>query len=1252
MLTGWGITDLVCRSTVILTIGWSWTILLKQFPVFRRIVLQWVFLSLAILPLTVLLPKFTWEIPGSFEGLKGHESWVRPSAETVSPTSLLTQSDTSAAARATVPQFVPSKADTPLGKSRESATQTGRVEVKTSSTSESRPPVSFTGSAVKAEGRRLLVASVVCYGIVVLLLWGRLIWEWRTVHLLSSGLRPCQSEEWLQIVEEFRKQLGIHSRIDVQRTEQSTTPLTYGWLHPVLLLPETVLAGSTTRQTRMIVLHELIHVQGNDFAWLIAVRMVQSLYWIHPASWLLGRSFAETLEEVCDGMCALEFGTQAYSETLIEVTRMVQRPVRDTLGVAMSRPSRLSLRLQRIQLHGGLVMSRLSTASMAMLMLVVVPVMAMTLFVQPVRAQSVIDKPDLETKSSRRPESTLLNPRANKLAVDSTASAPEAELKKSLPPRAFLELQDEQGRCLGLTAARVRRVRWVQGRLTFDSTWSELTTDTAGRMTVSVPDMTGINENIILDIEVAGRAPQMDGFKVHHQLEPTVPDLVRMRAGTQLTTRIFDADGKPISDARVSLLADIEPDGSDVWHHLRMSDKEGRLEICVPGNAVFGLIVVSERGAPFRRVYPASTNQLQEIHLQRGCVVSGQLLDRSGRPVPNCEVTLEEEDSQAVSTEFEVKRHGGGALDLTFQQQTDATGRFRFLPMTGNIRVYLECREGADPPQIILPVSLKLPSVGEKWLPLMLAPTGQISGHILRPDGSPIANQTLELLVPPQLSLSYITLQTTRTDASGHYSLHVPFPLEMAQIGAGRARGSDGKLWEIQPTTPSRGTNRQWKVVERYLGEPWTVNWMMVAPADRSQDNAVLESSDVLPEWQSLAQLEQEIEQARQRYLAAPAGEARDELDPRLRMVDRCLEFETDHRGTRQGLGALHFVMRAAATSTRRQLTAARDKAIDVLDQHYTKHPDVDLMIDEFDAGNGATNPEGLLLHLAEHSPFDYVRATALYELAEHQIQLAYQKVVMHQMLLSPEAEFEALLKIQSSDSSRVWLREQRLQALEMQAALKGVDLEALRAGAVELLDRVVNNYPGVAAPRRRWQNTRGLHEHSELMLVDSPESDARRTISERAEMLRFRQTRLRNGMAAPEIEGLDFYQRTIRLSQYRGQVVLLAVGLGNSDQILCVKCVQLLKRFKGQPVQCLSVISGSGSGGYSVRSIIEDSKITWPIIRDSSEDDIAERWCQYTSPEIYLIDRQGIIRDHLSEDNSSIEVLVNKVESLLKLED
>lgn len=1256
------ILEFLARSTLVLTLLLLTAGLCRRSLLPRQAILQIGLVSLLFLPLTLPIPKFRWTVvipisSSEVDLLRSTETIeAKPPLAVPSTTPPIPSPNQGHALADSHRQFTAAEQRLLAETAPAPIPQAGRVPAPLAKPVPSFPELPVISPPPFRAFMSVRVWSGV-YAIGVLLMWLRLAFGLWQLHSWRRRSMLHHADVWIDEVQACRQRLRIAATIEIKSTAELTTPLTFGWWRPTLIVPVAVLQRSTPAERRAIVLHELTHIQRQDFAWMIILHTVQSLYWFHPLMWWFAGKFTATQEEVCDAICVSEFGARTYSEALVNVARTTRRAAVLTLGLAMSRSSRLSQRLKRIQLQGGLSMSRLSRWNRWALWGAAVPCAIALMLINPVRAREGQATADASTSNASAipndSPSAPVNPENASAAPPKTvALAQKTETAQPLLPRVVVQLKDATGQApLVSTAVRVRRLRRVNRFPEFEAAAIELTSDAAGLLTIPINDVPADADSVALEISATDLAPEFDEFPLLRTADQLEPRVLKLVPGLTLTTRVFDSEGRPVPDARVWILADVDEASSDTWRSYRHSRADGLLQLDVPRDKLFGFSLVSDRGAPYRIVCPAGTRQLSEIHLPRGCVVAGQLLDRQGKPVPNSAIVLEAEDSQAVSTEYDVKRHGGGSLDLEFSRETDAEGRFRFPPMAGDVRVYLNCNTATNPPQMVIPVSLKLPETGEKWLPLILAPTGKITGSIRWPDGRPVAKYDVRLEIPPNLSNSFINLCSAETDDQGRYSLDVPFPLETAELcGAGVMTGPDGKYWEIQPVTVRQdGGERRWHRLNRYLGETLTVDWVMVS-RDQDRRTKPVELNSVAAEWQPLGKLEREIAAALDAYRAAPDEQTKAELNPSRRMVGRCLAFEAEHRGTRLAIGALHYIMRVAAMSTSDQdINAARDTAVQILDEHYLKHPDIDLLISEFNAGSGTPSAEPLLLHLAEQSPFDYVRAAALFELAEGRFDTLHLAENIYNRPLASEAEHEAMVKIQKSESSREWVRNQRAEALRFQARIKGQDLQQIRQSAIELLDRVINNYSHVKAPRRTWENTTGGHNGYDLKLVDSVQTWRVRTIPERAEILRFQKTRLQIGMLAPEIEGLDFHQRPIRLGQFKGQVVLLTMGVGPSDQDLCAKCRQVASRFSGQTFQSVSVVKGSGDGGWSVRSIVERGKIDWPIIRDTAEDDITQRWCQQTSPEIYIVDRQGIIR-HLHLGNYiSAEVLESQIQELLQ---
>jgi uncharacterized protein (TIGR03067 family) len=122
----------------------------------------------------------------------------------------------------------------------------------------------------------------------------------------------------------------------------------------------------------------------------------------------------------------------------------------------------------------------------------------------------------------------------------------------------------------------------------------------------------------------------------------------------------------------------------------------------------------------------------------------------------------------------------------------------------------------------------------------------------------------------------------------------------------------------------------------------------------------------------------------------------------------------------------------------------------------------------------------------------------------------------------------------------------------------------------------------------------------------------------------RLDQIRLRAlGMVAPELRGHDLDGKALKLSDYRGKVVLLSFWSTG-----CVPCLEfasaesvLAQRLRDKPFAILGVTSDPDSA--PIKEIATMHQMTWRILRPNS----GEAWSLEGVPTLYLIDDSGTIR-------------------------
>ena len=80
----------------------------------------------------------------------------------------------------------------------------------------------------------------------------------------------------------------------------ANVPVVFGHFRPVILVPAGLLAGLPPEQIQAILLHELAHIRRCDYAVNFLQRLVEGLFFYHPATWWIARVIRAERENCCD----------------------------------------------------------------------------------------------------------------------------------------------------------------------------------------------------------------------------------------------------------------------------------------------------------------------------------------------------------------------------------------------------------------------------------------------------------------------------------------------------------------------------------------------------------------------------------------------------------------------------------------------------------------------------------------------------------------------------------------------------------------------------------------------------------------------------------------------------------------------------------------------------------------------------------------------------------------------------------------
>jgi beta-lactamase regulating signal transducer with metallopeptidase domain len=185
--------------------------------------------------------------------------------------------------------------------------------------------------------------------VVGLLLLLRLGWDLAIFHRLKRNAKPANGAMWDPPYEQAARALGLKRRVTMHISDRVDIPLAGGFLAPAILLPTAAQAWPEERR-RVVLLHELAHIERSDFLANVLAQLACALNWFNPLAWLAAHKLRIECECACDDrVVATGIRASDYGHQLVEVARgLVGRSSARGPVLAVARRSDLEERLRRL----------------------------------------------------------------------------------------------------------------------------------------------------------------------------------------------------------------------------------------------------------------------------------------------------------------------------------------------------------------------------------------------------------------------------------------------------------------------------------------------------------------------------------------------------------------------------------------------------------------------------------------------------------------------------------------------------------------------------------------------------------------------------------------------------------------------------------------------------------------------------------------------------------------------------------------
>jgi len=339
---GWVAIALECafKGTLILILAVGAASLLRAASAAARH-LVW---SLAVLSL-LALPLFSAVLPQWTVALPGMTSWGRMIEETMIPSreGFLEGSQMEAIPQVTRSMRGDGSSEPVSGATRDALSLETRE-------GPSSPAVESSWESRRSTPRyKLPFQLMLLWGAGVGLLLLRLIVDAVRIARRATHAHQITDPKILRHYSELSARLKLSRRVALLSGNRGDTPITWGWIQPVILLPPEH-ASWTSERLRRVLLHELIHVRRNDFLVQIVTEVVRALYWFHPLVWIAVHQLRVEQELACDDAVLL-MGVRPteYAEDLIAIARSIGNSRRTAMStLQMAGPSQLQGRVRAL----------------------------------------------------------------------------------------------------------------------------------------------------------------------------------------------------------------------------------------------------------------------------------------------------------------------------------------------------------------------------------------------------------------------------------------------------------------------------------------------------------------------------------------------------------------------------------------------------------------------------------------------------------------------------------------------------------------------------------------------------------------------------------------------------------------------------------------------------------------------------------------------------------------------------------------
>jgi len=128
----------------------------------------------------------------------------------------------------------------------------------------------------------------------------RQLWLGRRLSIAQRSWSESGGPDLVATLQNCCRELRIRRRVSLRIASDNIGPATWGVMHPLVVIPASLLGSLSAAERRLVFLHELMHIRRLDVLTNRLGSLIVAIHWFNPVAWLALFALRREREMACD----------------------------------------------------------------------------------------------------------------------------------------------------------------------------------------------------------------------------------------------------------------------------------------------------------------------------------------------------------------------------------------------------------------------------------------------------------------------------------------------------------------------------------------------------------------------------------------------------------------------------------------------------------------------------------------------------------------------------------------------------------------------------------------------------------------------------------------------------------------------------------------------------------------------------------------------------------------------------------------